>query len=93
MSSAIQLISRVHSATMTTSPTTTMVAATHSSRLGQVTRFISDATERNQLVTSRQRFSRSTARLSAAFDFGSGRFVDPFADIFGGVVMLFIFLV
>ena len=39
-------MSRVQSATTTTSPMTTMVADTHSSRLGQVTRFISETMAR-----------------------------------------------
>jgi hypothetical protein len=68
----MKLMSRVHKATMTTRPMTTMVAATHSSRLGQVTRFIYDTIARKKAWTLRSCRCRSSERDSAALDLGSG---------------------
>ncbi len=77
----------VHTATTTTSPMTTKVAATHSSRLGHVTRFISEAIARSPACMLRKRRCRSSVRISAVFDFNSALL--PFVDVLLGTVMRF----
>src|SRR5580704_16185061 len=56
---------------MTTRPMVTSVAETHSSRLGHVTRFISEAMELNPVWSVRHRRAFSSARASELFSFFS----------------------
>src|SRR5579872_617684 len=66
---AMAEISDVQSATSTTKPTVNIVADTHSSLLGQVTRFISETMERTPACAFFQRRCASAERCSASFSF------------------------